>query len=132
MLKKVYGKKFSRAQKGRRALFRSLVSALALRGKVTTTLAKAKVLDAYFNKLIVKMKRNTLASRRQIFADLGNDKASTAELVKIAAATKRKSGFTKLVKIPNRKGDNALMATVEIIKEEVKKEKKDENIPTKS
>ncbi|HEX6977015.1 MAG TPA: 50S ribosomal protein L17 [Patescibacteria group bacterium] len=115
MLKKVYGKKLSRAQGARRALFRSLIRAIVIDGKIITTYAKAKSVQADIDKIMKKVKRNDLASRKQVLATLANDKVTVNKLFTElkSVAEGRKSGFTRISALPPRKGDSAAMVRLE-------------------
>lgn len=115
MKKKVFGKYFSRAQKARTALYRSLVLAMVTNGRIDTTLAKAKVLSKYLEKQLVIAKRGTLSARREVLANLGNDKKTVKKIFVLATTFTRKNGFTKIIALPPRLGDGAKMATIEFI-----------------
>lgn len=117
MLKKVYGSKLSRNTKSRIALFRSLIGALILNGKIETTKAKAKAIQGDVDRLFGLVANDNLASRRLALSKLANDNDVVAELFKMKPMTaKRKSGFTRIVNLPNRKGDNAEMTRLEFVK----------------
>jgi large subunit ribosomal protein L17 len=117
MLKKVYGKKFNRSGRSRTAMFRGLVRGLAENGHIRTTEAKAKALQQEMDKLFQLMRKNTLASRRDMLSRLGNDSATVDTLYSryMALANSRKSGFTSLKWEDARRGDNTRMAQVELI-----------------
>jgi large subunit ribosomal protein L17 len=131
MRKMVFGKKLSRGKKGREALLRSLVRAVIVSGKVVTTKAKAKAIVGQIDKIITLAKKKTLDSRRRVLAFLGNDREASERLVNILAPSfsNRNSGYTRIILLSPRKGDNAQMARIEWVDEIVKK---DENVPTKS
>ncbi len=133
MRKMVFGKKLSRGKKGREALLRSLVRAIVVSGKVVTTKAKAKAIVGQVDKLITLAKKKTLDSRRRVFAYLGNDRRTTERLVNVLAPsfTGRSSGYTRVVLLAPRKGDNAQMARLEWV-DEVKEVKKEEKVKTES
>ena len=132
MKKMVFGRKLSRGRKAREALFRSLTQALIMRGSITTTKAKAKAIQGDIDKMITLAKKDTVSAKRKISATLGNNRVlaqTVVEKISKAFAT-RTSGFTKIILLPNRKGDNAEMAKIEwsekISLEEKKPEKKEE------
>jgi len=132
MKKMVFGRKLSRGRKAREALFRSLTQALIMRGSITTTKAKAKAIQGDIDKMISLSKKDSVSARRKVSAILGNNRAlafTVFEKISKAFAT-RTSGFTKIILLPNRKGDNAEMARIEwsqkISLEEKKEEKKGE------
>jgi len=109
------GKKLSRATSTRYALMRSLTRALIINGKINTTFAKAKFAQKFVEKLVKKAKENSLSARRRILAETGNDREVTEGLFKSLKESMRKSGFTRIIALPNRKGDAAKMARLELI-----------------
>jgi len=131
MRKMVFGKKLSRGKKGREALLRSLVRAVVVSGKIVTTKAKAKAIVGQIDKIVTLAKKGTLDSRRRVLAYLGNDRETSQRLVNVLGPSflGRNSGYTRIVLLPSRKGDNAKMARLEWVDEVITK---NENIPTKS
>ena len=127
MRKMVFGKKLSRGKKGREALLRSLVRAVVVSGKVITTKAKAKAIVGQIDKIVTLAKKGTLDSRRRVLAYLGNDRETSQRLVNVLAPSfsERNSGYTRIILLPSRKGDNARMARLEWVYEvkEAKKQK---------
>jgi len=115
MRKMVFGRKFSRGKSGRTALFRSLVRALILNGKIVTTKARAKAVSGQIDKYVCQAKKGGISLRRKVLAEMGNDRETVDKLFgKVAATlTKRNSGFTKIIHLSRRKGDNAEMAILE-------------------
>jgi len=79
MKKRVRGQKLSRSTTTRRALLRSLSVALVERGKIKTTVAKAKFVLPFTEKLLAKAKKGGLSARRQVMAELANDRRTTGE-----------------------------------------------------
>jgi len=141
MRKKVFGRHLSRGRKAREALFRSLIRALVLNGKIVTTKAKAKAIVPLAESLVVSAKEGSIASRRRVLAALANDREVTDILFsRVAPAfTKRTGGFTKIILLPPRRGDAAEIVTLEwvekIVIAEPKKEektKKEEKKTTKT
>ena len=128
MRKKVFGRRLSRSRKGRTALIRSLIKALIVNGKITTTKAKVKSIQGQAEKLVTIAKKNNLSSRRRVLAFLGNDRKTTDHFfLKLVPVFKdRNSGFSRLILLPRRKGDNAEMATIEWIDKYVEVVKKAE------
>lgn len=115
MKKKIFGRKLKRTTKERKALFRSLVSSLILKGQIKTTEAKAKSVKGEVDKIINLAKKGTLAARRELLTIL--DPQAVGKLLNGAAAgfSKRSSGFTQIIKIGPRKGDNAPMVFLRLI-----------------
>ena len=118
MLKKVFGSKLSRNSNSRRALFRSLIVSLILNEKIETTKAKAKAVQGQIDKLFNKASKGDVHNRRLVLSYLANEKTATDKLFgELKELTKvRKSGFTRIVNLPNRKGDNAAVVRLELVK----------------
>lgn len=134
MNKKVFGRKLSRSRPAREALFVTLARAMILSGKIVTTRAKAKAVQGNLEKFVTLAKKGDLSSRRRILANLDNSRETVEALFKkIAPAfAARTSGYTRLISLPTRKGDNAKMARIEwtekvVMQEEKKKEAKEES-----
>ena len=125
MRKRVKGKKLSRSRTARDALFRSQIRALLEYGEIKTTKAKAKAIQPWIDSLVVKSKGDTLASRRRALAKLANNRETADKLYRYAKGTKRNSGFTRIVLLSSRRGDDAPMVKLlwvdELIKETGKK-----------
>lgn len=126
MKKRIFGKKLSRSRTARMALYRSLTRALFENQSIVTTLAKAKAVQVYIEKIISIAKKDSLTSRRRLLAKLANNKRTTKDILNFCKNTKRNSGFTRIVLLPSRRGDNAKMARLELVDrvEEKKKETK--------
>ncbi len=93
-----------------------MASSLILHKRITTTLAKAKELRKYVEPLITKSKSDTTHSRRTVFAYL-KDKETVSLLFREVAekVATRPGGYTRIVKLGNRLGDNAEMALIELV-----------------
>lgn len=108
--------KLQRTASHRNSLLANQASSLIIHGRITTTLAKAKALRPYVEKLITKGKTGTLHSCRLAAAVLSQKKAVARLCGEIAEATKnRQGGYTRIVKLGQRKTDSAPMALIEII-----------------
>lgn len=126
MKKRVFGRQLSRERDTRRALFRSLIRALVKHGKIKTTKAKAKAIQADIDKLINLAKKDSISAKRRVFAILGNDKETTKKLLieVVPSFSDRSGGYTRIVPLPARRGDAAQIVRLEWVKEiEVKKTK---------
>ncbi|MBY0244412.1 MAG: 50S ribosomal protein L17 [Sphingobacteriaceae bacterium] len=114
-----HGKKFNhlgRTTSHRKAMLANMATSLIMHKRISTTLAKAKALRMYVEPLITKSKNDTTHSRRTVFSYL-QDKDAVTELfreisVKIA---NRPGGYTRIIKLNNRLGDNAEMALIELV-----------------
>lgn len=122
MKKKVFGRYFSRSRKAREALFKSLIKAFFLHGKINTTLAKAKAIQAEIDKTVTIAKKEGLSKQKEIAAKLSADRELVEKITKEMAASfkERTSGFTRITKLPVRKGDAAEMARIEWVEQIVK------------
>jgi large subunit ribosomal protein L17 len=109
-------KNLSRTASHRRALLSNLAVQLIEHKRIMTTLAKAKALRVYVEPLITKAKENTTHQRRMVFSHL-QDKHAITELFgpvaeKIAG---RPGGYTRIIKLGTRVGDNAETAMIELV-----------------
>lgn len=105
-----------RVSGARKALLRSLVTALFQYGRITTTESKAKELRHVADKMISFAKRGDLHARRQAEAFI-MDKAVTKKLFDETAKkyTERNGGYTRVLKLEARLGDNAPQAIIELV-----------------
>ena len=110
------GRKLGRNTNQRQALIKGLIRSLILNERLNTTEAKAKTIRGLVDKLISKAKAGSLSARRRVLAFLPDKKAVNKLFDDIAGRNKtRVSGFTTLVRLGRRRGDNAMMAKLEII-----------------
>jgi large subunit ribosomal protein L17 len=116
------GRKFGRETDQRQALLRGLLCSLIRHQSITTTLAKAKEIRRYAEKLVTRAKKGGLANRRLVIARL--DDMATGDLLVdvIAPQIKRDSGYLRIERAGFRKGDNAEIATISFV-DEIKLEK---------
>ena len=100
----------------RKAMLANMASSLILHKRITTTLAKAKALRVYVEPLITKSKNDTTHSRRVVFSYLQNKEVLTELFRDVAAkVANRPGGYTRIIKLENRFGDNAEMAMIELV-----------------
>ena len=109
-------KNLSRTKSHRDALLSNLAVALITHKKIVTTVAKAKALRVYVEPLITKSKTNTTHQRRVVFSYL-QDKEAITELFSTVAEkiAGRPGGYTRIIKLGARTGDNAEMALIELV-----------------
>ena len=109
-------KNLSRTKAHRDALLSNLAVALITHKRIVTTVAKAKALRVYVEPLITKSKTNTTHQRRVVFSYL-QDKAAITELFSTIAEkiAGRPGGYTRIIKLGARTGDNAEMALIELV-----------------
>jgi len=93
----------------------ALIKALIERGQIVTTKAKAKAIYGQIDKLVSLAKGGTLAARRQVLAYLRNDRDICDKVFRdvLPPFATRTSGFTRMIPLPPRRGDNAEMARLE-------------------
>jgi len=116
------GRILGRTSAHRKALFRNLVTALITRERIRTTLAKAKELRSKAEKTITLGKKGTLHARRLAFRTVQEKEALKKLFGPIAERfANRNGGYTRIIKIGNRKGDSAPMAFIELVEADVKK-----------
>lgn len=114
-----HGKKHNhlgRTTSHRKAMLANMASSLIKHKRISTTLAKAKALRVYVEPIITKSKNDTTHSRRIVFSYL-QDKETVTELFRDVAAkvANRPGGYTRIIKLNNRLGDNAEMALIELV-----------------
>ena len=116
MRHKVGGRKLQRTSAHRIAMFRNMSASLIKHEQITTTLAKAKELRPYIEKLVTLAKRGGLANRRLAMSRLG-DEAQLAKLFDVLAAryADRAGGYTRVIKANFRASDAAAMAIIEFV-----------------
>ena len=90
---------------------------------LTTTEAKAKLLQPYFEKLVTKAKRGDMHARRTVAKKITSKEAVYVLFDEIAPAidSERQGGYTRLIRVGNRKGDNAPLMRIEIVLEKLEK-----------
>ena len=114
-----HNKKFnhlSRKSAHRDAMLANMAISLIMHKRIVTTLAKAKALRVYAEPLINKTKDDTTANRRLVFKHLQN-KEAVKELFSTVAAKvgDRPGGYTRILKLGNRLGDNAKTCFIELV-----------------
>jgi large subunit ribosomal protein L17 len=94
----------------------NMATSLILHKRITTTTAKAKALRTFVEPLITKSKEDSTHSRRIVFSYL-KDKTAVAELFREVSpkVAERPGGYTRILKIGNRIGDNADMCIMELV-----------------
>jgi large subunit ribosomal protein L17 len=114
-----HGKKFnhlSRKSAHRRAMLSNMATSLIMHKRITTTLAKAKALRVYVEPLITRSKDDTTHSRRVVFSYLQSKEAITELFRDISPkVAERPGGYTRIIKLGTRLGDNAEMALIELV-----------------
>ncbi|WP_374314176.1 50S ribosomal protein L17 [Dongia sp.] len=114
------GRKLNRTSSHRKALFMNLSQALIKHEQITTTLPKAKDLRPIVERLVTVGKKGGLAARRQLIAQLQDEKLVEKLLTTLATRYKtRAGGYTRVLKAGFRHGDMAPMAVIEFVDRDV-------------
>jgi len=113
----------SRFTSWHKATLKSLAMSLFIHQSIRTTKAKAKAVKPLVEKLITSAKSNTLAAKRQVYKILGDHKLVSLLFKDIAPRFSSKGGYTRIINLGNRRGDNASMVILELT-QVIKKEKK--------
>ena len=127
MRKQVFGRKFKRDKNERKALFKGLISAMILKGKIETTEEKAKAIKPDIEKLVTKAKKKD--AKRLLQSDLKPFEIDKMINVIAPGFKNRKGGYTRIIKNGVRFSDKASMAVIEWVEMEaveVKPEAKEE------
>ena len=124
-------RKLGRKSDHRKAMLRGMVTLLLDKGRIETTLHRAKELKRVTDKMITVGKKNTLAAKRAAFAYITKEEIVKKLFDQIAPSFEdRQGGYTRVLKLGPRRGDGAEMAIIELvnyepkIKADSKKEKK--------
>jgi large subunit ribosomal protein L17 len=121
MRHKVSGKKFNRDTNHRRSMLKNLVQDLVVNEHLETTVPKAKVTIRQTEKIINKAKNSSIHTRRQIISSLF-DKKVAHKIVDVLAPryADKPGGFVKMLRLGRRRGDNTMIARLELVKEPAK------------
>ena len=109
-------RKLNRTSSHRKALLMNLSNALIKHEQITTTLPKAKELRPFIEKVVTLGKRGDLSSRRKAMSILQDEKMTKKIFETLANRYSEKSGgYTRIIKLNNRYGDNAPTAVIEFV-----------------
>ena len=112
----IKNKKLNKTSSHRKAMFMNMSNALIKHEQITTTLAKAKELRRFVEKIITLGKKGDLLSRRKAVSILQDQKMSKKVFDVLAERYKaRLGGYTRIIKLGNRYGDNAPTAVIEFV-----------------
>jgi large subunit ribosomal protein L17 len=116
MKHRVVGRRLDRTTEHRTAMFRNLVTSLLRHERITTTTPKAKELKRFADKVITLAKRATPHARRIAHRDVRDVEVLNKLFGPIADRFKaRPGGYTRLVRVGHRAGDNAELAVIELV-----------------
>ena len=109
-------RKLNRTTSHRKALLMNLSNSLIKHEQITTTLSKAKELRPFVEKIITLGKKGDLVSRRKTISIL-QDQKNTKKIFDVISERykKRSGGYTRIIKVGNRFGDNAPTAIIELV-----------------
>ena len=126
MRHKLAYRKLNRTSEHRKALFKNMLNSLIKYEQITTTLPKAKELKPQIDKVITLGKKNSMASKKNLFAQL-QSKSSVDKLVKKLSQRygKRNGGYSRVIRAGFRYGDDAPMAIIELIDRDLQAKKID-------
>jgi large subunit ribosomal protein L17 len=112
--------------KHRRSMLATMTKQVINNEKVTTTETRAKEVRKFVDKMITYGKKGDLISRRKALAFLHNDTATVDKVFSDLAVryANRNGGYTQILKLDERKGDNALTVILRLVEEEAPKEEK--------
>ena len=112
----IKNKKLNKTSSHRKAMFMNMSNALIKHEQITTTLAKAKELRRFVEKIVTLGKKGDLLSRRKAISILQDQKMSKKVFGVLADRYKSRSGgYTRIIKLGNRYGDNAPTAVIEFV-----------------
>ena len=113
------GRKLNRTDSHRKALFSNLASSLIIHKKIRTTEAKGKELRSYVERLVTYAKRGDVHGRRLIQKKIAGKRAKEIANILIhdiaPVYSDRNGGYTRLIKLNNRKNDNAPVTLIEFV-----------------
>ena len=110
-------RRLNREKSIRRSILASLTKDVILNGSVVTTEARAKEVRKFVDKMVTYGKKGTLVCRRKALAFLNNDTKVVDKVFNELAKTyeTRNGGYTRIIKIKERIGDDALMVKLELV-----------------
>ena len=112
----IKNKKLNKTSTHRKAMFMNMSNALIKHEQITTTLAKAKELRRFVEKIVTLGKKGDLLSRRKAVSILQDQKMSKKVFEIFAERYKKRAGgYTRIIKLGNRYGDNAPTAVIEFV-----------------
>ena len=112
----IKNKKLNKTTSHRKAMFMNMSNALIKHEQITTTLAKAKELRRFVEKIVTLGKKGDLLSRKKAISILQDQKMSKKVFDVLSERYKSRSGgYTRIIKLGNRFGDNAPTAVIEFV-----------------
>ena len=110
-------RKLGRTNKHRRSMLANLTKDLIMNERIETTETRAKEVRKFVDKMITYGKDGSLVSRRKALAFLHNDKEAVSKVFDVLAPryANRNGGYTRILKLTERRGDDALMVILELV-----------------
>lgn len=115
-------RKLGRTNKHRRSMLANLTKSVIMNERIETTETRAKEARKFVDKMISYGKDGSLVSRRKALAFLHNDNVAVKKVFDVLAPryAKRNGGYTRIIKLTERQGDDALMVILELVEEDTK------------
>ncbi|MCX2712076.1 50S ribosomal protein L17 [Mycolicibacterium sp. J2] len=118
MPKPTKGARLGGSSSHQKAILANLATSLFEHGRIKTTEPKARALRPYAEKLITHAKKGTLHNRREVLKKIRDKDVVHTLFAEIGPFyADRNGGYTRIIKVENRKGDNAPMAVIELVRE---------------
>src|SRR5258707_14277982 len=118
MPKPTKGPRLGGSSSHQKAILANLATSLFEHGRIKTTEPKARALRPYAEKLITHAKKGTLHNRREVMKKIGDKDVVHSLFAEIGPFfSDRNGGYTRIIKVEARKGDNAPMAVIELVRE---------------
>src|SRR5271170_7621327 len=118
MPKPTKGPRLGGSSSHQKAILANLATALFEHGRIKTTETKARALRPYAEKLITHAKKGTLHNRREVLKKIRDKDVVHSLFAEIGPFfSDRNGGYTRIIKVENRKGDNAPMAVIELVQQ---------------
>jgi len=115
-------RKLGRTNKHRRSMLANLTKNVIMNEKIETTETRAKEVRKFVDKMISYGKDGSLVARRKALAYLHNDNTAVKKVFDVLAPryANRNGGYTRILKLTERRGDDALMVILELVEEDAK------------
>ena len=115
-------RKLGRTNKHRRSMLANLTKNVIMNEKIETTETRAKEVRKFVDKMISYGKDGSLVARRKALAFLHNDNTAVKKVFDVLAPryANRNGGYTRILKLTERRGDDALMVILELVEEDAK------------
>jgi large subunit ribosomal protein L17 len=112
-------RKLGRTNKHRRSMLANLTKDVIMNEKITTTETRAKEVRKFVDKMISYGKDGSLVARRKALAFLQNDTEAVKKVFDVLAPryAKRNGGYTRIIKLDERRGDDALMVILQLVED---------------